>query len=32
MNKNGIYMAKLLFNGIYQEVVVDDLFPVTKDN
>jgi hypothetical protein len=24
-------MAKLLFDGVYQEVVVDDLIPVKKD-
>jgi calpain-15 len=27
-NHNGYYICKLTFNGIYQEVIVDDLFPV----
>jgi len=29
MNKNGIYMARLLHRGVYQEVVVDDYVPCT---
>ncbi len=32
MNKNGIYMARILHKGILQEVVVDDYFPVSKRN
>lgn len=28
INKQGIYMCKLTFNGVYQEIVVDDRFPV----
>jgi hypothetical protein len=31
MNKNGIYMARVLFNGVLQEVVVDDYVPVCKN-
>jgi hypothetical protein len=27
-NPNGYYICKFTFNGIYQEVIVDDLFPV----
>lgn len=27
INKNGIYMARILHRGVYQEVVVDDYFP-----
>jgi calpain-15 len=27
-NPNGYYICKLTFNGVYQEVIVDDLFPV----
>lgn len=27
LNDNGIYMARVLFKGVYQEVVVDDFFP-----
>lgn len=27
LDKNGIYMARLLHKGVYQEVVVDDYFP-----
>lgn len=30
MNKWGVYMCRLLFDGVYQEVVVDDRFPVDK--
>lgn len=30
-NPNGWYICKLNFNGIYQEIIVDDLFPVGKD-
>ena len=30
MNKNGIYMARILHKGVFQEVVVDDYFPVSK--
>jgi hypothetical protein len=29
INKNAIYMARLLHKGIYQEVVVDDYIPCT---
>jgi hypothetical protein len=31
-NPNGYYICKLTFNGIYQEVIVDDLFPLKEDN
>lgn len=31
-NPNGWYICKLNFNGIYQEVIVDDLLPVDKKN
>lgn len=31
-NPNGYYIVKLYFNGIYQEVIVDDLFPVDSHN
>ena len=31
-NPNGYYICKLNFNGIYQEVIVDDLFPVNERN
>ena len=27
MNENGIYMVRVLFKGVLQEVVVDDYFP-----
>jgi hypothetical protein len=30
VNPNGFYMARLLHNGVLQEVVIDDYFPVTK--
>ena len=30
MNENGIYMARVLFKGVYQEVVVDDYFPCSE--
>lgn len=30
LNPYGIYMCKLTYNGIYQEVVVDDYFPVDE--
>jgi calpain-15 len=30
INKNGIYMARILCKGVFQEVVVDDYFPVSK--
>lgn len=29
-NPNGYYVCKLNFNGIYQQVIVDDLFPVIE--
>jgi hypothetical protein len=29
LNKNGIYMARILHKGVFQEVVVDDYFPCT---
>jgi hypothetical protein len=28
INKNGLYMARILHHGVYQEVVVDDFIPV----
>ena len=28
MNEQGIYMCKLTYNGVYQQVYVDDYFPV----
>jgi hypothetical protein len=31
-NKNGIYMARILHGGVYQEVVVDDYVPVDRTN
>lgn len=31
INKNGIYMARILHKGIFQEVVVDDYVPCTPD-
>lgn len=31
INPNGIYMAKMLFRGVYQEVIVDDYFPCTMN-
>lgn len=30
INKNGIYMARVLHQGVLKEVVVDDYFPVSK--
>jgi hypothetical protein len=30
MSQWGVYMCRLLFDGVYQEVVVDDFFPVDK--
>jgi calpain-15 len=30
INKNGIYMARVLHRGVLMEVVVDDYFPVSK--
>lgn len=30
INKNGIYMARVLHHGVLKEVVVDDYFPVSK--
>ena len=30
-NPAGFYVCKLNFNGVHQEVIVDDLFPVTPD-
>lgn len=30
INKNGIYMARILHKGVLREVVVDDYFPVSK--
>lgn len=32
MNKNGIYMARVLHNGVLKEIMVDDYFPVSKAN
>jgi hypothetical protein len=29
LNGNGIYMARILYNGVLREVVVDDFVPVT---
>ena len=29
VNPQGIYMARILYEGVYQEVVVDDYIPVT---
>jgi hypothetical protein len=29
-NPNGYYLCRLTFNGVYQEVMVDDLFPVFR--
>ncbi len=31
-NPNGYYIVKLFFNGIYQELIVDDLVPVNSQN
>jgi hypothetical protein len=31
MSKNGIYMARILHNGEYMEVIVDDYFPVDQN-
>jgi hypothetical protein len=31
MNPWGVYMCRMLFDGVYQEVVVDDYFPVDKN-
>ena len=30
INKWGVYMCRMLFDGVYQEVVVDDFFPIDK--
>jgi calpain-15 len=30
INKNGIYMARVLHRGVLMEVIVDDYFPVSK--
>lgn len=30
INKNGIYMARVLHRGVLMEVMVDDYFPVSK--
>ena len=30
INANGIYMARILHKGVFQEVVIDDYFPVSK--
>ena len=32
ISPNGIYMARILHNGEYQEVVIDDYFPVNENN
>ncbi len=32
INPNGFYMARILHNGVLQEVVVDDYFPVFSNN
>ena len=32
INKNGIYMVRLLHKGVYREVVVDDYFPCNERN
>ena len=32
INENGIYMARILHDGEYQEVVIDDYFPVDQNN
>ena len=32
MNKNGIYMARMMYGGVYQEVIVDDFIPINPDN
>jgi hypothetical protein len=32
MNEHGIYMARILYNGVIREVVVDDYIPVTPQN
>ena len=31
INKNGIYMARVVHKGVYQEVVVDDYFPCNSE-
>lgn len=31
LSPHGVYMCRLTFNGIYQEVVVDDYLPLDKD-
>ena len=31
INKNGIYMARVVHKGVYQEVVVDDYFPCNPE-
>lgn len=30
INKNGIYMARVLHKGVFREVVVDDYFPTSR--
>lgn len=30
INKNGIYMARVLQRGVFKEIVVDDYFPCSK--
>ena len=30
ISPSGIYMARILYKGVFQEVVVDDYFPVSK--
>jgi hypothetical protein len=32
VNPNGFYMARIMFRGVYQEVVVDDFVPVGNNN
>ena len=29
-SNNGIYMARIMFKGILQEVIIDDMFPIVK--
>lgn len=32
INKNGIYMARMMYGGVYQEVIVDDFIPINPHN
>ncbi len=32
INKNGIYMARVMHNGVLKEIMIDDYFPVSKAN